>query len=166
MTIFRSLIRNGAIALFCSVAGSFALGSAAIAQSTSLTESPTAASLTIESSTPESPTEIAQANNPQDSSSPRRRPEDPRPFEETEEETIEDNLDSEAGEGGSDVEFFLRLNTELFVNGGDLVEFEVPIRYAASERLFMQASPIIKYFPESSEENFDYGFKFAVEYQL
>lgn len=156
MTIFRSLIRSGAIALFCSVAGSFALGSAAIAQSTTLTES----------STLESPTEIAQDNNPQDSRSPRRRPEDPRPFEETEEETIEDELDLEAEQAGNDVEFFLRLNTELFVNGGDLVEFEVPIRYAASDRLFMQASPIIKYFPESSEENFDYGFKFAVEYQL
>ncbi|MEL6263069.1 MAG: hypothetical protein AAFR12_18585 [Cyanobacteria bacterium J06626_6] len=103
--------------------------------------------------------ELSQRNDPR---SPLRRGDQPEIFENTDLEPI----DGDEETGGNSVEFFLRLNTELFVNGGDLVEFEVPIRYAPNDRLSMQASPIIKYFPENAEEEFDYGFKFAVEYRL
>ena len=60
----------------------------------------------------------------------------------------------------------MRLNTELFANSGDLVEFLVPVRYNPSERLALEAVPVIKYFPESTSDEFDYGIKFAVEYRL
>lgn len=77
-----------------------------------------------------------------------------------------EELDEEIDDEGNPVTFAVRLNTELFVNSGDLVEFLVPIRYSPSDRLAMEAVPVIKYFPESSEEEFDYGIKFAIEYQL
>jgi len=68
--------------------------------------------------------------------------------------------------GGTPVTFSVRLNTELFANSGDLVEFLVPVRYNPSERLALEAVPVIKYFPESTSDEFDYGIKFAVEYRL
>ncbi|NJM99356.1 MAG: hypothetical protein HC800_21440 [Phormidesmis sp. RL_2_1] len=71
-----------------------------------------------------------------------------------------------AASGAAPVSVSLRLNTELFVNSGDLVEFLVPIRYDPSDRLALEVVPVMKYFPESTSEEFDYGIKFAVEYRL
>lgn len=91
--------------------------------------------------------------------------------------SLEDNILEPLNEGenvpeaateetGTPVTFSVRLNTELYVNGGDLYELWLPVRYNPSDRLAIEASPVIKYFPESTTDEMDYGFKFAVEYRL
>lgn len=143
--------------MFCKFlfSGAITLAFSGVLSAPSFAQTPDSLSLDSDSKS----VELSQRNDP---TSPRRRRDQPEIFENTDLEPIDGDEDT----GGNNVEFFLRLNTELFVNGGDLVEFEVPIRYAPSDRLSMQASPIIKYFPENAEEEFDYGFKFAVEYRL
>ena len=103
----------------------------------------------------------AQQTTQRDPRDPIFRRDDPTLLEEGGPEELEESLDS-----GAEVTYSIRLNTELFVNSGDLVELLLPIRYSPSDRLALEAVPVIKYFPESTEEEFDYGFKFAVEYRL
>jgi hypothetical protein len=85
---------------------------------------------------------------------------------ELEELNEENTAAEETASNETPVTVSLRLNTELFANSGDLVEFLVPIRYDPSDRLALEAVPVMKYFPESSSEEFDYGIKFVVEYRL
>lgn len=138
----------GAVALTCFAAfGSNAAIAHETAQDISAEATPTAEQLMIVQRDPRDPV---------------RRDDDSTIIEEG---GVED-LEEEVVDDGNGVTFAVRLNTELFVNSGDLVEFLVPIRYSPSDRLAMEAVPVIKYFPESTDEEFDYGIKFAIEYQL
>lgn len=144
---------SGAIALTCFAAlGSF-FSSGAIAQE----RAPLSQQAAQLQSTNALEQQVAQ-RNPRD---PIFRRDDPSLLEEEGPGDLDDALEDE-----TPVTFSLRLNTELFVNGGDLVEFLVPIRYSPSDQLALEAVPVIKYFPESTAEEFDYGIKFAVEYRL
>jgi hypothetical protein len=165
----------GAIALGCSAA--FGFNSSAQAQALPATpvanEQPSTSSAVLAPSTTSSLTVSPSADqlvsqSLETSQSP-TNPQDPsQPGESIDDDTIDPLVEDVAEETaeGTPVRFYVRLNTELYTNGGDLVEFMLPIRYNPSDRLALEAVPVIKYFPESAEEEFDYGIKFAVEYQL
>ncbi|MEL6556237.1 MAG: hypothetical protein AAFQ63_22690 [Cyanobacteria bacterium J06621_11] len=173
--MLRNLFLGGAIALIASTAvsssASAQVNSSVVPSVSELSSSlPMGSlpmgSLPMEQERHSETAEIAQVNAPD---SPRRRDEIEPLVNGAEESTAEESTEGAMAEAAlvdNSVDVFFRFNTELFVNGGDLIEVELPIRYSPSDRLSMQASPVIKYFPENAEENFDYGFKFAVEYQL
>ncbi|MEL6352577.1 MAG: hypothetical protein AAFR58_12505 [Cyanobacteria bacterium J06627_28] len=168
--MLRNLFLGGAIALIASTAvsssASAQVNSSVVPSVSELSSSLPTGSLPMEQERHSETAEIAQVNAPD---SPRRRDEIEPLVNGAEESTAEESTEGAMAEAASvdnSVDVFFRFNTELFVNGGDLIEVELPIRYSPSDRLSMQASPVIKYFPENAEENFDYGFKFAVEYQL
>jgi hypothetical protein len=127
--------------------------------SSSLVPSSFAISPSADQLVSQSPETAQSPTNPQDPS---------QPGESLDDDTIDPLVEDVAGEtaAGTPVRFYVRLNTELYTNGGDLVEFMLPVRYNPSDRLALEAVPVIKYFPESADEEFDYGIKFAVEYQL
>lgn len=66
----------------------------------------------------------------------------------------------------ADVEFYLRLSTEVFRHGDDNVEFHLPVRYAPTDRLNLEVAPFVKYQPDDDENDIDYGIRAAVEYRL
>ena len=146
ITMLKKLIFASAIALVCSAA--FASGASAQEQTQLATE------LAVQSTVQSADTQIAQ----RDPRSPERRRD---VLEDDDLETLND-----ADVASNPVTVSLRLNTELFANSGDLVEFLVPVRYNPSDRLALEAVPVLKYFPESTADEFDYGIKFAVEYRL
>ncbi|MEL7141955.1 MAG: hypothetical protein AAFY33_07940 [Cyanobacteria bacterium J06643_4] len=168
--MLRNLFLGGAIALIASTAvsssASAQVNSSVVPSVSELSSSLPTGSLPMDRERHSETAEIAQVNAPD---SPRRRDEIEPLVNGAEESTAEESTEGAMAEAAlvdNSVDVFFRFNTELFVNGGDLIEVELPIRYSPSDRLSMQASPVIKYFPENAEENFDYGFKFAVEYQL
>ena len=162
--MLRNLFFAGAIALITSAAVSFPV-SAQVQSSVVTSVSELSSNLLTGQERYDETAEMAQINAP---TSPRRRDEN-EPLVNGVEEGVDDSDEGAvavADPADSSVDVFFRFNTGLFVNGGDLIEVELPIRYAHSDRLSVQASPVIKYFPENARENFDYGFKFALEYQL